>query len=211
MRRDDLSRPYDGWQVLDPTSQERQSGCYRIGPAPVLGIKEGRKGKKWNYDVEFIQSEVGAVVHYQRVAENYATVNRQALTLAQVSREEIGNCIVTPSSNKFHQHKPIDITSNYKDVPTDSGEETIRIFPSPARDCFFEVKTNDGVKLGEDISITISVKNGGGMLRTIDGKVIGTIIHYTGQPVRKFMSMQFSGVISPGQSMSNIGWRLYIH
>ncbi len=30
---------YDGWQVLDPTPQDKQSGRYRIGPVPVLAVK----------------------------------------------------------------------------------------------------------------------------------------------------------------------------
>ncbi len=39
MTRRDLSPDYNGWQVLDPTPQDKQSGHYRIGPVPVQAVK----------------------------------------------------------------------------------------------------------------------------------------------------------------------------
>lgn len=62
MRRPDLSEDthtlYDGWQVLDPTPQEKSSGTYCCGPAPVRAILEGHTEVK--YDVPFVFAEVNA-------------------------------------------------------------------------------------------------------------------------------------------------------
>ena len=40
MERNDLPPGHGGWQVVDATSQDKQSGRYRIGPIPVSAIKE---------------------------------------------------------------------------------------------------------------------------------------------------------------------------
>ncbi|KAG7229550.1 hypothetical protein INR49_031974 [Caranx melampygus] len=60
MRRPDLSADgkYDGWQVLDPTPQERSDGVYCCGPAPLAAILEGETNLK--YDVPFVFAEVNA-------------------------------------------------------------------------------------------------------------------------------------------------------
>uniref|UniRef100_A0A672PPX0 Protein-glutamine gamma-glutamyltransferase 2 n=1 Tax=Sinocyclocheilus grahami TaxID=75366 RepID=A0A672PPX0_SINGR len=60
MRRPDLSQDslYDGWQVLDPTPQEKSSGTYCCGPAPVKAILEGHTDVK--YDIPFVYGEVNA-------------------------------------------------------------------------------------------------------------------------------------------------------
>uniref|UniRef100_A0A3Q2UI21 Protein-glutamine gamma-glutamyltransferase 2 n=1 Tax=Fundulus heteroclitus TaxID=8078 RepID=A0A3Q2UI21_FUNHE len=60
MKRPDLNRgsKYDGWQVLDPTPQERSEGVFCCGPAPVAAIHEGATDLK--YDIPFVFSEVNA-------------------------------------------------------------------------------------------------------------------------------------------------------
>ncbi|XP_075952497.1 protein-glutamine gamma-glutamyltransferase 2-like [Anarhichas minor] len=60
MRRPDLAEDgkYDGWQVLDPTPQEKSSGVYCCGPAPVTAIRSGQTDLK--YDIPFVFAEVNA-------------------------------------------------------------------------------------------------------------------------------------------------------
>uniref|UniRef100_UPI0037E7FB4A protein-glutamine gamma-glutamyltransferase 2-like n=1 Tax=Semicossyphus pulcher TaxID=241346 RepID=UPI0037E7FB4A len=63
MRRDDLPKGNDGWQVLDPTPQELSDGEFCCGPCPVTAIKEGNLGVK--YDAPFVFAEVNAdIVHW---------------------------------------------------------------------------------------------------------------------------------------------------
>ncbi|KAJ8281192.1 hypothetical protein GJAV_G00064560 [Gymnothorax javanicus] len=87
MDREDLSKGYDGWQVLDPTPQERSDGVYCCGPCPVRAIKEGEVGVK--YDAPFIFAEVNAdlidwIVHPDgqrtQVSVNHKTVGRNIST-----------------------------------------------------------------------------------------------------------------------------------
>ncbi|KAL2078418.1 hypothetical protein ACEWY4_026103 [Coilia grayii] len=60
MKRPDLSKDstYDGWQVMDPTPQERSEGVHCCGPCPVKAVLEGHTDLK--YDVPFIFAEVNA-------------------------------------------------------------------------------------------------------------------------------------------------------
>ncbi|XP_068451986.1 protein-glutamine gamma-glutamyltransferase 2-like [Clinocottus analis] len=60
MRRPDLAEDgkYDGWQVLDPTPQEKSDGVYCCGPASLKSILNGQTDLK--YDVPFVYAEVNA-------------------------------------------------------------------------------------------------------------------------------------------------------
>ncbi|XP_046871169.1 protein-glutamine gamma-glutamyltransferase 2-like isoform X1 [Hypomesus transpacificus] len=60
MKRPDLSDDsvYDGWQVLDPTPQEKSSGVYCCGPTPVKAILLGHTNVL--YDAPFVFAEVNA-------------------------------------------------------------------------------------------------------------------------------------------------------
>lgn len=213
MRRDDLSQGYDGWQVLDATSQDRHSGRYRIGPASVLAIRNGRSGKMWPHDVEFVMSQVNADISYYRVTSNFATASNQSISLAKVCRGEVGTSLVTSSYAEENHCLPLEVTANYREHPISTEPDTgaQRLPLPPTRDCCFDLKLSSDVKFGEDINITIRVTNNGAMLRTVDGRVVGTVIYYTGQPVRTFMSMDFSGLVSPGQSKHTTALAVWAH
>lgn len=210
MRRDDLPHGYDGWQVLDATSQDRQSGHYRVGPASVRTIKQGLAGKKWPHNVEFVTSQLTADICFYRVTSSFSTTSNQAISLAKVSRGESGTLVVTTSYMKPETNEPLDLTADYKDVPhTPSPEPVPNGVPSsasrpflhpPTRDCSFELKLCSAARLGEDMEIAVTVTNNGGMLRTVDGRLVGMAVYYTGHMVRTFMTLDFSGLISPGQS-----------
>lgn len=126
MRRDDLPPGYDGWQVLDATSQEKQSGRYRIGPASVRAVREGLKGRQWSYDVEYVTSEVSADTRYLRVSRSFATVTNRTVSLAQVHHGEVGACIVTGS--RFTAHN---ITGSYRDIQELPSSPPLLLFISP--------------------------------------------------------------------------------
>uniref|UniRef100_A0A673M394 protein-glutamine gamma-glutamyltransferase n=1 Tax=Sinocyclocheilus rhinocerous TaxID=307959 RepID=A0A673M394_9TELE len=87
MKRDDLPEGYDGWQVLDPTPQERSDGVFCCGPCPVNAVKEGEVGLK--YDTPFVFSEVNAdlvvwIVHPDgeriQVSQNSKVIGRNIST-----------------------------------------------------------------------------------------------------------------------------------
>ena len=199
MRRDDLPPGYDGWQVLDATSQEKQCGRYRIGPTSVRAVRERVGGKQWLHDTEYIISEVSADVRYLRVSKSLAAVSNRAVSVAKVCHGEVGTLIVTSAGTGS---TPLNITTSYRDkeLSPSSPVHPSSHFPPPTRDCTFELVTSDKTRLGDEIVLSVRIMNEGLMMRTVDGRVVGKVVYHTGTPVRSFMSMQFSGVISPGQS-----------
>ncbi|KAJ0068288.1 hypothetical protein NL108_004658, partial [Boleophthalmus pectinirostris] len=86
MSRPDLGSAMDGWQVLDPTPQERSGGVFCCGPAPVRAIRERRIDLI--YDVPFVYAEVNADVHTIIVSQGQVVrVNRDT--------EKVGAMICT--------------------------------------------------------------------------------------------------------------------
>ncbi|XP_059507531.1 protein-glutamine gamma-glutamyltransferase 2 isoform X5 [Stegostoma tigrinum] len=103
MTRPDLPPGYDGWQVLDPTPQERSDGIYCCGPCPVKAIKEGHVDVK--YDAVFIFAEVNADVVYWLVNKD---ASKQELGVKQ---HQVGKQIITKSA---YTDKREDLTHDYK-------------------------------------------------------------------------------------------------
>ncbi|CAL8324168.1 unnamed protein product [Gadus morhua 'NCC'] len=94
MQREDLPEGYGGWQVLDPTPQERSSGMFRCGPCPLKAIKEGDLNVK--FDAPFVFAEVNAdVINWEigpdgqrkRLSSNSANVGRNISTKSPYGNE----------------------------------------------------------------------------------------------------------------------------
>lgn len=204
MRRDDLTLGYEGWQVVDATSQDKQSGRYRIGPASVKAVRDGKAGGKWAYDCEYVTSEVSSDVKYLRVSQSYASTTTKSVSVAQVKSNEVGTLILTSTGNG--SNSSMDLTSSYKQREGQTSREVELSescsFPPPTRDCSFNLVMSEGVRVGESVEVRVEIKNEGAMLRTVDGRVVGKVVLYTGKVVRNLLSMEFSGVVSPGQSES---------
>ncbi|XP_024126836.1 transglutaminase 5, like [Oryzias melastigma] len=102
MTRRDLGSYMDGWQVLDPTPQERSQGVYCCGPAPVKAIRSKRTDIP--YDVPFVYAEVNADVHTIIVSQGQVlSVNKDT--------ERVGSLICTKAVG-FPRLE--NITGNYK-------------------------------------------------------------------------------------------------
>ncbi|KAK2841934.1 hypothetical protein Q5P01_012134 [Channa striata] len=103
IKRQDLPKGNDGWQVLDPTPQELSDGEYCCGPCPVRAIKEGNLGVK--YDAPFVFAEVNADIVYWRVQRDG---QRNKI---KVDQSNVGRNISTKSVYGDHRE---DITLDYK-------------------------------------------------------------------------------------------------
>ncbi|KAM9481228.1 protein-glutamine gamma-glutamyltransferase 2-like [Clarias gariepinus] len=103
MSREDLPKGYDGWQVLDPTPQEKSDGVYCCGPCPVKAVREGEVGIK--YDAPFVFSEVNADMVYWIIHSDGE--RRRAF----VNHTTVGRNISTKSVYGDYRE---DITANYK-------------------------------------------------------------------------------------------------
>ncbi|XP_036002670.1 protein-glutamine gamma-glutamyltransferase 2 [Fundulus heteroclitus] len=107
MKRPDLNRgsKYDGWQVLDPTPQERSEGVFCCGPAPVAAIHEGATDLK--YDIPFVFSEVNADKVMWRINADGSKTKMKHLS----DTSSVGQKISTKAVGSFTRN---DITDTYK-------------------------------------------------------------------------------------------------
>ena len=190
MRRDDLTKGYDGWQVLDACSSEKQGGVHRVGPCSVAAIKEGLLGKQWPYDGEFVLSEISSEVRYHRVTPTAGNIKNSKSALVLVQRDQVGLKIITAT---LKRGTSVDITANYRREPSGS------VMPDKTKGCTFELHTSDEATLGDNITLSVRIQNNGALMRTVDGRVVGKAVYYTGMAVKNFMSMEFAGVIAPGK------------
>ncbi|XP_029358611.1 protein-glutamine gamma-glutamyltransferase E isoform X1 [Echeneis naucrates] len=116
MRRLDLADngKYDGWQVLDPTPQEKSDGVYCCGPAPVSAILNGDTHIK--YDVPFVFAEVNADCVDWLVKADGSKVKIFSDT------KRVGQNISTKSVGST---KRLDITDTYKHRDGSEKERTV--------------------------------------------------------------------------------------
>ncbi|KAG8565438.1 hypothetical protein GDO81_012850 [Engystomops pustulosus] len=144
MNRLDLPEGYDGWQVVDPTPQEKSDGVFCCGPAPVLAVKEGDLAI--NYDVQFVFAEVNADVVYY-VEQKNGTVRQTKYT------SQVGQNISTKAVGKDSRE---DITHNYK-YPEGSEDER-RVFEKANEHVVVPRGLREQAQHAIDIKITVSEK-----------------------------------------------------
>ncbi|XP_044520236.1 protein-glutamine gamma-glutamyltransferase 2 isoform X1 [Gracilinanus agilis] len=111
MTRPDLKPECDGWQVIDPTPQEKSEGTYCCGPASVKAIKNGDVNTK--YDAPFVFAEVNADV-VKWIKKNNGTIEKM-----HTQTTAVGMMISTKAVGKDERE---DITHDYK-YPEGSKEE----------------------------------------------------------------------------------------
>ncbi|XP_051887232.1 protein-glutamine gamma-glutamyltransferase 2a [Pristis pectinata] len=111
MTRPDLKAGYDGWQVLDPTPQERSEGIFCCGPASLKAIKNG--DVNLNFDTPFVFAEVNADMVSWLVRKDGSR------TKIDVNSRLIGQFISTKAVGSDDRE---DVTHNYK-YPEGSEEE----------------------------------------------------------------------------------------
>ncbi|XP_027859862.1 protein-glutamine gamma-glutamyltransferase E-like [Xiphophorus couchianus] len=105
MRRPDLAKDgkYDGWQVVDPTPQERSEGLFCCGPASVTAIRNGEINLK--YDIPFVFAEVNAD------SVSWLVRNDGSRTKIFSDTKTVGQYISTKAVGSY---KRTDITDTYK-------------------------------------------------------------------------------------------------
>ncbi|XP_072917692.1 protein-glutamine gamma-glutamyltransferase 2-like [Hemitrygon akajei] len=111
MKRPDLKQGFEGWQVLDPTPQERSDGIYCCGPSSLKAIKNGDVDMK--FDTPFVFAEVNADVVSWLV---YDDSTRKQIG---VNSNLVGQYISTKAVGRDERE---DVTHNYK-YPEGSEEE----------------------------------------------------------------------------------------
>ncbi|KAF7668065.1 hypothetical protein LDENG_00033090 [Lucifuga dentata] len=102
MRRPDLGPGFDGWQVIDPTPQDKSAGIFCCGPCPVVAIQ--KRCLHVPYDTSFIYTSVDADV-IQLIVRNGLVVGRT------VDTQLVGQLIYTKS---IGSDVPENLTEAYK-------------------------------------------------------------------------------------------------
>ncbi|XP_041654427.1 protein-glutamine gamma-glutamyltransferase 2-like isoform X2 [Cheilinus undulatus] len=102
MRRPDLGSGFDGWQVVDPTPQEKSAGIFCCGPCPVVAIQQHCLGAP--FDTPFIHASVDADI-VRLIVRDGLVVGRK------VNTEAVGQLIYTKSVGS---DRPENLTPAYK-------------------------------------------------------------------------------------------------
>ncbi|XP_072371647.1 protein-glutamine gamma-glutamyltransferase 2-like [Scyliorhinus torazame] len=181
MTRPDLKPGYDGWQVLDPTPQERSDGIYCCGPAPVKAIKNGNVNLK--FDTPFVFAEVNADF------ASWVVCNDGTKKQIGVNHRLIGRKISTKAVGSDERE---DITHNYKYEEGSEEERAVftranmknKLVEEPESQFFLKVKVRKGILNGADFKATAVLRNQSSGVRNCRLILLAQTITYNGQPIQ---------------------------
>ncbi|KAL2090584.1 hypothetical protein ACEWY4_012847 [Coilia grayii] len=200
MRRVDLgSVGYDGWQVLDPTPQERSQGIFRCGPAPVRAVRD--KQLSMAYDVPFVYAEMNAEVHTFIVRDNESFQ-------VDVDTGRVGALICTKAVGSS---APQDITANYKADKAPEPSVRSRSMARSPEPYALNRRSSDGVtvslkfphvpKVGHDICFTVVVANLTNNVKRLREHVNAQVKEYSNSPGDTFWEDHKHMQIGPYQTL----------
>lgn len=160
MSRPDLGSAMDGWQVLDPTPQERSGGVFCCGPAPVKAVRDRRI--ELIFDVPFVYAEVNADVHTIIVSQGKVlSVNRDT--------ERVGSLICTKAvgfpriqnitMDYKHVKSPTSTISSRSSSSRHSDDSTLRRASSSSKGVLVFLTLDKAPICGEPISFTVKIIN----------------------------------------------------
>nr|CBN80793.1 Protein-glutamine gamma-glutamyltransferase 5 [Dicentrarchus labrax] len=191
MTRRDLGLGMDGWQVLDPTPQERSGGVFCCGPAPVKAIKDRRIDMF--YDIPFVYAEVNADVHT-------IVVSKGGVLSYSKDTERVGSLICTKAVGfSIHQN----ITGDYKYIKSPTSTLTSRSSTVSEDSTLKRASSSKGVLVflnldkapvaGEAICFTVKVINKHSIAKMIKVHMNAQAKEYNHSPSDTFWETQ--GVI----------------
>uniref|UniRef100_A0A8C9VEG6 protein-glutamine gamma-glutamyltransferase n=1 Tax=Scleropages formosus TaxID=113540 RepID=A0A8C9VEG6_SCLFO len=196
---------YDGWQVVDPTPQERSDGTYCCGPAPVKAILEGHTNLK--YDVPFVFAEVNADIVTWRMNSDGTKTRMFSDT------KEVGQNISTKAVGSYER---MDITRNYK-YPEGSAKER-QVFEEAVRRCqrltirggisdVSPATPDVSVKIvevgqsinGKDLDLSLSLRSDQSKPLTLKIQLNARAVLYTGFSISNVWSKAFEVKLLPNK------------
>ncbi|XP_059353709.1 protein-glutamine gamma-glutamyltransferase 5-like [Carassius carassius] len=150
MKRPDLGRGYDGWQVLDPTPQERSAEMFRCGPAAVTAIYQRQVDAQ--YDVPFVYAAVNGNVHT-------VIVRNGKVLSTSIDKSRVGALICTKHPGSMRMQN---ITSEYKNEMVLKKKHTF-FFPmsyhAAPQGLAVSLQLLKAPIIGENISFNIIITN----------------------------------------------------
>ncbi|XP_078689175.1 protein-glutamine gamma-glutamyltransferase K-like [Branchiostoma floridae x Branchiostoma belcheri] len=204
MARPDLPVGYGGWQAVDSTPQQASNGVMQCGPCPVAAIKNGQVYLP--FDTRFVFAAVNAD---RMVFQVYDDPEYMPIIIKRhVDKSAVGNNI---STKKVGSNEREDITGNYKH-PEGSDQERVavreaaRYGSNPGvyedvvkkADVEFYVSTLAEIKMGEDIGITLYMKNTSTEPRHVTVSLTANASYYTGVPAAQIGELEKEVDLEPG-------------
>ncbi|XP_075882707.1 protein-glutamine gamma-glutamyltransferase 5-like isoform X2 [Nelusetta ayraudi] len=205
MRRLDLGPEFDGWQVVDPTPQEKSAGVFCCGPCPVGAIR--RRHLTARFDAPFVYASVDANI-VRRVVSHGRVVG------TAVDTESVGSFICTKSVDSDAAEN---LTPAYKSLQSHRGRQgngpnmlTTKGYksayyssPGPAADASggLEVSlTLDGVpSMVDSIAMCVVVRNGSTSPRLLVQHLNAQLKKFNGVAQDCFWETQQEVQIMPGE------------
>uniref|UniRef100_A0A673BMF9 protein-glutamine gamma-glutamyltransferase n=1 Tax=Sphaeramia orbicularis TaxID=375764 RepID=A0A673BMF9_9TELE len=206
MRRPDLGAEFDGWQVVDPTPQEKSAGVYCCGPCPVASIQ--RRSLESPYDTSFIYASVDASV-IRLVVRDGLVVGRT------VDTELVGRLICTKS---IGSDRPEDLTQNYKiqrrmwcvvsvELKYCNIHSSKSCRSSSRQNCpsLLEVSLNiDKIpSVGDSICVCVTVRSWSSSRRVLMEHVNAQLKQYDSSPRQSFWRTHKQVHIQPGEVLTH--------
>ncbi|XP_043978035.1 protein-glutamine gamma-glutamyltransferase E-like isoform X1 [Gambusia affinis] len=227
MRRPDLATDgkYDGWQVVDPTPQERSEGLFCCGPASVAAIRNGEVNLK--YDAPFVFAEVNAdsVSWLVRSDGSRMKIYSDSRTVGQyISTKAVGSYKRTDITNSYKHREgtveerkvfayALDKIVNGSRMSRDAAGSGDRVSspasamstvppPDPSKPQllirFEEVSKPEN---GKDVNLRMILSSGSSATRTFSVNISVQAMKYTGQPDGNIQTEVTEQKLLPGKDL----------
>ncbi|XP_075033773.1 protein-glutamine gamma-glutamyltransferase E-like [Mixophyes fleayi] len=215
--RKDLGSTRDGWQVLDATPQEKSKGLYRLGPCSVKAVKEGDVDLQ--YDVPFVFAELNAdtvdwLVYPDgskvKIHSNTHSVGKLTSTKAVGSRAraDVTNNYKyaegTPKEREIFMkaQKKLQESSTWTAARDTVSLAAADAEPAPKPDFYATFKQSSDTLVGQDVTLTLTVKNTSANNMSLRVKMIATAIVYTNASVNEILTQDLSVALGPNEEQN---------
>ncbi|XP_060930644.1 protein-glutamine gamma-glutamyltransferase 5-like [Limanda limanda] len=190
MRRPDLSAGFDGWQVVDPTPQEKSAGIFCCGPCPVAAVQQ--RCLSAPYDTSFIFASVDADV-IRFIVRNGVVVGRM------VDSELVGQVICT---KRIGSDTPENLTPAYKRKKSKRGScgSSSPGLTSSGLEVSLNIKGKPS--FGDSIGMSVKVTNNSSEPRILMEHVDAQIKEYNSSPQGSFWKIHKEVHIFPYEALT---------
>lgn len=223
LARKDLGPNYGGWQIYDATPQELSEGKYRLGPTSLYAVKEGDVDKP--HDTLFVFAEVNAdkvtwvksrdgtkrKVYTDTVAVGKLTSTKAVGTF---ERKDVTSDYKYPEGSAKEREvfeKARNIAEPPRPLRTMSRMSlresafaaTSADDSAPVKPLFSgSFKKAAETQVGEDLELTLILKNTVTDPQKIEIKMTATAIIYNNKPVKDFLTKSHSVSLGPNEEKS---------
>ncbi|XP_075427935.1 protein-glutamine gamma-glutamyltransferase E-like [Ascaphus truei] len=215
--RKDLGSDYNGWQILDATPQEQSDGIFRVGPTSQKAIKEG--DVNLNYDGRFVFAEVNGDkvdwVQYDdgtksQLYSESKSVGQYTSTKAvgSSSRVDVTNDYKyeegsTKEREKFNKAKEL-LRPRFSMMSRGAAGSAAKREEEPAPpatkpDFTGTFKQIGESQVGQDVTVTLTIKNTASVSNTVGVNLTATAIVYTGALVKEILAQTHSVTLAANE------------